>query len=44
MLEDSKQEHQGVDIIGFTRTGKLGNKTTSKKCMTERLMKIDKKL
>ena len=30
-----------MEIIGCTRTGNLGKKITSKKCITERLMKRD---
>ena len=30
-----------MEIIGCTRTGKLGKKITPKKCMTEILMKRD---
>ena len=30
-----------MDIIGYTLNSKLGEKITSKKCMTERLMKGD---
>ena len=41
VLEDSEQEHQGIEIIECTCTGKLGNKRAYKKGMTERLMKRD---
>ena len=43
MLEDSKQEHLVVDIIGCVCTRELGKKRTPKKCTTERFMKIDEK-
>ena len=39
MLEDNEQEHYGLDIIECTRTGKFGKKITSKKYITEILMK-----
>ena len=42
MLEDSKYENWGVEIIGYNRTRKLGKKITPNKCMTERLKIRDK--
>ena len=39
VLEDSKQEHQGLEIIGCTCTGKLGKNITPRNVWLKDLWK-----